>query len=144
MTEQQTMTHILRHFRRIAVVGISARPERDSHHVASYLREAGYDIIPINPGLERWEQLPCYPDLRAAPTPIEVVDIFRRSTEAGAVVDDAIAVGARAVWMQIGVIDEAAAERARAAGLLVVMNRCMLREHGKLIGSGKGKAESGK
>lgn len=132
MTEQQTIEHILRTFRRIAVVGISARPERDSHHVASYLRQAGYDIVPINPALAQWEDLPCYPDLRAAPGPIEVVDIFRRSSEVGPIVDDAIAIGARAVWMQIGVIDEAAAERARAAGLLVVMNRCTLREHGRL------------
>lgn len=132
MTEEQTIEHILRNFRRIAVVGISPRPERDSHHVASYMRNAGYDIVPVNPRIARWEDLPCYPDLHAAPAPIEVVDIFRRSSEVAPIVDEAIAIGARAVWMQIGVVDDAAAVRARAKGMLVVMDRCLLREHGRL------------
>jgi len=120
---------ILRRFRRVAVVGISADVNRPSHEVASYLRGAGYEILPVNPTLTTWEGLPCSPDLRAVPPPVEVVDIFRRSEHAGVVVDEAIAIGARAVWMQLGVIDTAAAARARAAGLLVVMDRCMLREH---------------
>ncbi|HSQ01560.1 MAG TPA: CoA-binding protein [Candidatus Dormibacteraeota bacterium] len=123
---------ILRRFRRVAVVGISADASRPSHEVASYLRGAGYEILPVNPTLPTWEGLPCWPDLRAVPPPVEVVDIFRRSEQAGAVVDEAIAIGARAVWMQLGVIDTAAAARARAAGLLVVMDRCMLREHRRL------------
>lgn len=120
---------ILRRFRRVAVVGISENPSRPSHEVASYLRDAGYDILPVNPGLRTWEGLPCYPDLAAVPPPVEVVDIFRRSELVGPIVDAAIAAGARAIWMQIGVVDETAAARARAAGLLVVMDRCMLREH---------------
>lgn len=123
---------ILRRFRRVAVVGISADPSRPSHEVASYMRDAGYDIVPVNPMLTSWEGLPCYPDLRAVPPPVEVVDIFRRSELVAPIVDDAIAVGARAIWMQIGVVDHAAAARARAAGLLVVMDLCMLREHARL------------
>ena len=120
---------ILRRFHRVAVVGISADPNRPSHEVASYLRHVGYEVLPVNPTLSTWEGLPSSPDLAAVQPPPEVVDIFRRSEHAGAVVDEAIACGARAVWMQMGVIDAAAADRARAAGLLVVMDRCMLVDH---------------
>jgi len=120
---------ILRRFRRVAVVGISERPERPSHYVAAYLRDVGYTILPVNPQLDTVLGLPCWPSLEAVPPPVEVVEVFRRSEQAGAVVDDAIRAGARAVWMQQGVVDAAAAARARAAGLLVVMDRCMLRDH---------------
>ncbi len=120
---------ILRRFRRIAVVGISDRPERDSHHVAAYLRDVGYTILPVNPNLTTVLGLPCVPSLRDLTGPVEVVDVFRRSDQVAPIVDDAIAVGARAVWMQDGVVDQASAARARAAGLLVVMDRCMLRDH---------------
>jgi hypothetical protein len=123
---------ILRRFRRIAVVGISDRPERPSHEVARYLRDAGYTIVPVNPRLETVLGLECHADLASIPAPVEVVDVFRRSELVGPVVDAAIAVGARAVWLQDGVVDEAAAARARAAGLLVVMDRCMLRDHAAL------------
>ncbi|MEO8602317.1 MAG: CoA-binding protein [bacterium] len=121
--------HILRSFHRVAVVGLSDNPARPSYGVAEYLRRVGYDIVPVNPMLTVWEDLAAYPDLRAAPGPIEVVDIFRRSELVEPVVTDAIAVGARAVWMQDGVVHLAAAAAARAAGLLVVMDRCMLRDH---------------
>lgn len=120
---------ILRRFRRIAVVGISPDPTRDSHRVARYLLDVGYEILPVNPRTPRVLGLPCHPCLSDLPPPVEVVDIFRRSELVGPVVDEAIAIGARAVWMQDGVIDHEAAERARAAGLLVVMDRCMLRDH---------------
>lgn len=120
---------ILREFRRVAVVGVSPDPDRPSHEVASYLRAVGFDVVPVNPLLTTWEGLPCHPDLLGVPPPIEVVDVFRRSELVAPIVDQAIAAGARAVWMQDGVIDHAAAARARAAGLLVVMDRCMLREH---------------
>lgn len=120
---------ILRRFRRVAVVGISDNPARPSFQVASYLRDVGFDIVPINPLLATWRDLACYASLRAAPGPIEVVDIFRRSELVEPVVDDAIAVGARAVWMQDGVVHPAAADKACAAGLLVVMDRCMSRDH---------------
>jgi predicted CoA-binding protein len=132
MNDDAVAEEILRRFHRVAVVGISADPNRPSHEVASYLARVGYEILPVNPTLTSWEGLPCAPNLAAVPPPLEVVDIFRRSEQAGAVVDEAIAHGARAVWMQLGVIDPAAAARARAAGLLVVMDRCMLREHRRL------------
>jgi predicted CoA-binding protein len=120
---------ILREYRRIAVVGISDRPERDSHRVAAYLAQAGYVIIPVNPNVTRVLGERCWPTLDDAPKPIEVVDVFRRSELVEPVVDAAIRVGAKAVWMQDGVVNETAAAKARAAGLLVVMDRCMLRDH---------------
>ncbi len=120
---------ILREFRRVAVVGISDRPERDSHRVAAYLQRVGYTIVPVNPNVTTVLGLRCWPSLEAAPGPIEIVDVFRRSELVEPVVDAAIAVGAKAVWMQDGVVNERAAATARAAGLLVVMDRCMLRDH---------------
>jgi len=120
---------ILREYRRIAVVGISDRPDRDSHRVAAYLAQAGYLIIPVNPNVTQVLGERCWPTLDDAPKPIEVVDVFRRSELVEPVVDAAIRVGAKAVWMQDGVVNEAAAAKARAAGLLVVMDRCMLRDH---------------
>ena len=129
MDDAATARKILREFRRVAVVGISASPERASHRVAAYLQRVGYEVVPVNPQVERVLGMRCWPSLRAAPGPIEVVDVFRRSELVDPVVDDAIAVGARAVWMQDGVVNEAAAARARACGLLVVMDRCMMRDH---------------
>ena len=120
---------ILRDYRRIAVVGISDRPERDSHRVAAYLAQAGYVIIPVNPNVTQVLGERCWRTLDEAPGPIEVVDVFRRSELVEPVVDAAIRVGAKAVWMQDGVVNETAAAKARAAGLLVVMDRCMLRDH---------------
>ena len=125
---------ILRDYRRVAVVGISDRPDRDSHRVAAYLQRVGYTIIPVNPNVTDVLGLRCWPSLEAAPGPIEVVDVFRRSELVDPVVESAIAVGAKAVWMQDGVVNEAAAARARAAGLLVVMDRCMLRDHAAGLG----------
>jgi predicted CoA-binding protein len=108
-----------------AVVGCSPDPARDSHRIAALLKREGFTVIPINPhaGSELLGER-CYPSLRDVPEPVDVVDIFRRADEAGAHVDEAIAIGATGVWMQLGVIDEAAAARARAAGLRVVMDRC--------------------
>jgi predicted CoA-binding protein len=119
-----TPIEILDAYRTFAVVGLSDKPHRPSHSVAALLQERGYRIVPVNPRLTQVLGERCYPDLRSIPYPVEVVDIFRRSEEAGGVVDEAIAIGAKAVWMQLGVIDEAAAARARAAGLHVVMDRC--------------------
>jgi len=123
-----TPIEILRAFHTIAVVGISARPDRHSHSVSAALQERGYRIIPVNPRLESVLGERCWPDLRSIPFPVEIVDIFRRSEHVGPIVDDAITVGARAVWMQIGVVDNAAAARAHAAGLEVAMDRCPLIE----------------
>jgi uncharacterized protein len=109
-----------------AVVGCSPDPSRDSHRIAAMLQRRGYRVVPVNPTATEILGERCYPTLRAIPSDaaVDVVDIFRRPSAAGAHVDEAIAVGARAVWMQLGVIDEAAAERARQAGLRVVMDRC--------------------
>jgi predicted CoA-binding protein len=117
---------ILEGVRAIAVVGASPRPERPSHRVMAYLQRRGYRTIPVNPnaaGLTiNGEQV--YTSLAEVPEPVDMVDVFRRSEAAGAAVDDAIAVGAKVVWMQLGVRDDVAAARAEAAGLKVVMNRC--------------------
>ena len=107
-----------------AVVGLSPDPSRDSHQVASMLQSRGYRVIPVNPACDEVLGEKAYASLAEIPEPVEVVDIFRRSDAAGTHVDEAIAIGASAVWMQLGVIDEAAAGRAEEAGLDVVMDRC--------------------
>lgn len=123
---------ILKESKTIAVVGLSDKPERPSHQVASYLLKAGYKIIPVNPNIESWKGIKAYPSLGDVPEKIDVVDIFRRSEYVEDIVKEAIEVGARAVWMQLGVINEKAAELARKSGLKVVMDRCMMTEHIKL------------
>jgi uncharacterized protein len=125
----ETIKLILKECRAIAVVGLSSNPLRPSYGVAAYMQRHGYRVIPINPNETQVLGERAYPSLADAPQPIELVDIFRRSAEAGAVVDEAIRLGAKAVWLQEGVIDDAAAQRAQAAGLLVVMDRCWLKEH---------------
>lgn len=120
---------ILDECRTIAVVGLSSNPMRASFGVAQYLQRQGYRIIPVNPNETEVLGESAYPSLADVPEKFELVDIFRRSEDAGEFVDDAIRFGARAVWLQDGVIDEAAARRALNAGLLVVMNNCILREH---------------
>src|SRR2546430_3297024 len=120
---------ILTSARTIAVVGLSANPHRPSHGVARYLQRAGYRIIPVNPNVQEVLGERAYPGLRDIPQPVDVVEVFRRSEFVGPVVDDAIAIKAAAVWLQDGVVDEAAAARARAAGLDVVMDDCLMRRH---------------
>ncbi|HXI04679.1 MAG TPA: CoA-binding protein [Candidatus Saccharimonadales bacterium] len=119
-----TPLEILHTWKIFAVVGLSPRPERPSHSVATQLKMRGYTIIPVNPGCEEILGERCYPDLLSIPGPVEVVDIFRRSELVPPIVDQAIAIGAKVVWMQLGVINDEAAAKARAAGLEVVMNRC--------------------
>lgn len=125
--------HIFETVRTIAVVGFSNNPSRPSHYVAVYLQGHGYRIVPVNPGLEGQEILgeTVYKDLASIPFPVDMVDIFRTSEAAGAVTDEAIAIGAKVVWMQQGVINEEAARRAEAAGLSVVMDRCSKMELGR-------------
>jgi predicted CoA-binding protein len=107
-----------------AVVGCSPDPRRDSHRIAALLQGRGFRVIPVNPAADEVLGERCFPSLEAIGEPVDVVDVFRRSSEAGAHVDEAIAIGARGVWLQLGVIDEAAAARAREAGLRTVMDRC--------------------
>lgn len=131
-TDEKTAADLLRKAKTVAVVGISQKEERDSHRVAKYLKEHGYRLIPVNPGLKEVLGLPCYPNLKAVPEHIDVVDIFRSVDAIPGIVDEAIAVGADAVWMQLGLAHEEASEKARKAGLTVVMNRCMKIEHARL------------
>jgi predicted CoA-binding protein len=131
INSEQTIRTILDECRAIAVVGLSSNPSRASNSVSHYMQRQGYKIIPVNPNETDVLGETAFPTLEAAAEAgtIDLVDVFRRSEEAGAVVDEAIRIGARAVWLQDGVIDERAAERAVAAGLLVVMDDCILRRH---------------
>lgn len=118
----------------IAVVGLSSKPHRPSHGVARYLQSVGYRVIPVNPNEKEVLGEKSYPRLEDVPVQVDIVDIFRRSEFVPPVVEAAIAIGARAVWMQEGVIHEEAAARARAAGLEVIMDRCTLKEHARRFG----------
>jgi predicted CoA-binding protein len=133
-TDRDTLRDVLSRYRRIAVVGLSDKPSRPSHSVAAYLIQQGYDIYPVNPNLAGQVVLGCtvYRSLAALPQPPEIVDVFRRSEFVAGVVDEAIAVGAKVIWTQLGVRDDAAAQRASAAGLIVVQNRCTAIEHERL------------
>jgi uncharacterized protein len=120
---------ILRQSKIIAVVGLSSNPARPSHQVAAYLQAAGYRIIPVNPNESQVLGEKSYPRLEDVPTEIDIVDVFRKSAEVLPVVESAIAVRAKVVWMQLGIENAAAAERGRAAGLGVVEDACLLVEH---------------
>ena len=133
----RTAEDILSEGKTIAVVGLSPRPERDSHLVAKYLKEHGYRIIPVNPMVDEVLGEKSYPDLKAIPERVDVVDAFRKAEDVLPIVDQAIDIGASAVWMQLGIVNEAAAARAREAGLGVVMDLCMLIEHKRMVGEGK-------
>ena len=133
-----TIENILSKAKVIAVVGLSDREDRPSHTVAKYLQSQGYRIIPVNPQLHApvlGEQP--YPDLESVPEPVDLVDIFRRPIDVPPVVDSAIKIGAPAVWMQLGIVHEEAAQRARTAGLDVVMDRCTAIEHRRLVRLGR-------
>jgi predicted CoA-binding protein len=132
INSNETIKKVLEDCRTIAVVGLSSDPGRPSYGVASYMRRRGYKVIPVNPNETEVFGDKAYASLTDVPDTIDLVDIFRRSSEAGRAVDEAIAIGAKAVWLQEGVIDEAAAERAQEAGLLVVMDRCWLKEHARV------------
>ena len=125
---------ILNNYRTIAIVGASTNPERPSCKVASYLTGHGYNVIPVNPSAQQILGKTAYPNLSSIPEKVDVVDIFRRPEEVMPVIDEAIKIGAKAVWMQEGISNDEAAARARDAGLLVVMNKCMRKEHMRLSG----------
>ncbi len=124
--------------RTVAVVGVSHKEDRDSHKVARYLKEHGYIMIPVNPKYKEVLGEPCYPDLKSVPVPIDIVDIFRNIEAIPAIVDEALDVGAKAVWMQLGLCHNESAEKARQLGMKVVMNKCIKIEHGRLLASKEG------
>ncbi len=131
--DDNKIREILKTSKTIAVVGLSPNPERDSYEVAHYLKEAGYKIIPVNPKADEILGEKAYPDLASVPEQIDVVDIFRRPEHVSPIVDEAVEIGAKTIWMQLGVVSEEAAKKASDAGLDVVMDRCMLREHNRLL-----------
>lgn len=122
---------LLRESKTIAVVGLSSNPLRPSHEVASYLQAVGYTIVPVNPNETEVLGQKAYPRLEDVPVPVDIVDVFRRPAEAPRVADSAVAIQAKAVWLQLGIAHACAAERARAGGLIVVEDACMLIEHKK-------------
>lgn len=130
----EALAAILRESRTVAVVGLSPKPYRASNSVAAYLQEAGYRIVPVNPGHDRLLGERSYPSLTAAAAEhrIDIVDVFRRSELAGAVVDEALPLHPRLIWLQLGVRDDAAAARAEAAGIPIVMDRCLAVDHQRL------------
>jgi uncharacterized protein len=132
INSSQTIQRIIDECKTIAVVGLSSNPMRPSNGVARYMQRAGYAVIPVNPNETEVLGETAYASLDDVPVSVDLVDVFRRSSEAGAAVDAAISVGAKAVWLQEGVIDRVAAQRALDAGLLVVMDRCWLKEHARL------------
>jgi predicted CoA-binding protein len=124
---------ILKRNKNVAVVGISSRPDRPSHEIAVYLKESGYRMIGVNPNEAMVLGEKCYPRLQEVPEPVEIVDIFRKAEDVPPVVDDAIEKGAKVIWMQLGVENREAAEKAVAAGMVVVMDACILVEHRKRL-----------
>lgn len=125
---------ILERYQRIAMVGLSSNPFRPSHFAAIYLLSEGYDVTPVNPREPEVLGRKSYASLRDVPGPIEIVDIFREAAAVPEIVEEAIAVGAKVIWMQLGIVHEQAAERARQAGLEVVMDRCVKIEHARFFG----------
>ena len=128
----EEIRHMLRSPKTIAVVGLSDKSDRSSYQVAAYLQAQGYRIIPVNPNVTAVLGEKAYPSLSAVPEPVDIVDIFRKPDAVPAIVTEAIAKRAKVIWMQEGIAHNAAADRARAAGLAVVMNKCMLKELRKL------------
>ena len=129
-----TIQQVLHRTSTIAIVGLSANELRASHFVGYYLKRHGYRVIPVNPKYESILGEKCYKSLRDIPEPVDMVDVFRKTQDVGPVADDAIAIGAKVLWQQLGVKNEAAAQKARAAGLDAVMDRCVKIEHGRLFG----------
>lgn len=129
----EKVAELLKKAKTVAIVGISHKEHRDSHKVAKYMKEHGYKVVPVNPKYNEVLGEPCYPDLKSVPEHIDLVDIFRSIEAIPAIVDEAIAVGADSVWMQLGLAHDEAAEKARNNGLTVVMNKCTKIEHHRLI-----------
>jgi hypothetical protein len=134
MDDSEKVRRILRKYKTIAVVGLSAQWHRPSYFAAKYMQEHGYRVIPVNPMYDTILGEKCYKRLADIPVPVDVVDCFRKSEEIAAIAEDAVAIGAKVLWMQLGVHNAAARARAEGAGLEVVENRCVKIEHGRFFG----------
>ena len=134
MDDINTLRRILKQSRVLAVVGLSADWYRPSYFAAKYMQEHGYRVIPVNPKYPEILGEKCYPSLRAIPHKVDLVDIFRKSQDVMPIAEEAIAIGAKVLWQQLGVRNEEAAARARAAGLEAILDRCVKIEHGRLFG----------
>jgi predicted CoA-binding protein len=134
MTDIRDLRRILNDYKRVAIVGLSADWSRPSNFAAKYLIDHGFEVIPVNPKYDEILGQKCYADLEDIPTPVDVVDLFQRVDRVPPFVDQAIKIGAKVVWMQLGIINEEAAQKARDAGLEVVMDRCMKIEYARLFG----------
>ena len=134
MDDSEKVRRILRKYKTIAVVGLSAQWHRPSYFAAKYMQEHGYRVIPVNPKYESILGEKCYKSLRDIPEKVDLVDVFRKSNDVMPIAEEAIAIGAKVLWQQLGVKNEAAAAKARAAGLEAVMDRCVKIEHGRLFG----------
>ncbi len=133
ITKEEDLRSLLSEAKTIAVVGASPKPWRDSGAIAEFLVKKGYKVFPVNPQYQEVLGMKCYPDLKSVPEKIDIVDIFRNPDDVMPVIDEAISVGARSVWMQLNVVNEQAAQKAEAAGLRVVMDLCIAVEHRALI-----------
>ena len=133
-TDIKTLRRILHDYRRVAMVGLSADWYRPSNFAAKYLLDRDFEVIPVNPKYDEILGQKCYPDLASIPTPVDIVDLFQRPDRIPMFVDQAIEIGAKVVWMQLGIVNEEAAQKARDAGLEVVMDRCMKIEYARLYG----------
>ena len=133
-TDIRTLRRILHDYRRVAMVGLSADWYRPSNFAAKYLLDRDFEVIPVNPKYDEILGQKCYPDLASIPTPVDIVDLFQRPDRIPPFVDQAIEIGAKVVWMQLGIVNEEAAQKARDAGLEVVMDRCMKIEYARLYG----------
>lgn len=127
--ETLEISQLLKKYQNIAIVGLSPKSTRPSNQVAVYLMEAGYNIIPVNPGQEEILGKRCYPDLESIPEPVDIVDVFRRPEDIPPIVASSIKIGAKVIWMQQGIVNEEAAVEAKKAGLTVIMDRCLKIDH---------------
>jgi predicted CoA-binding protein len=134
MTDINTLRRILNEYKRVAVVGLSADWSRPSNFAAKYMLDHGFEMIPVNPRYDEILGQKCYPDLKSIPGPVDIVDLFQRAERVPLFVDDAIEIGAKVLWMQLGIINQEAADKAENAGLEVVMNRCIKIEYARLFG----------
>ena len=133
MTDTGSLRRILTDCKRVAIVGLSDKKSRPSNIVGKYLLDHGFEVIPVNPKYGEVLGQICYPDLASIPTPVDIVDLFQRAERVPPFVDDAIAISAKVIWMQLGIVHEEAAQKAREAGLEVVMDRCIKIEHARLF-----------